>query len=108
MQMICKCLPTCSMVEYEITYASHYDDWTYMKTTNIVKNNSSGATIEFVFKKPYFTAYIATSFVDLDSIISNIGGLISLCLGLNLINLFEILYIIVNMVSNYIVHMFDK
>jgi len=38
----------------------------------------------------------------------NIGGLISLCLGLNLINLFEILYIIVKMVGNYIVHMFDK
>jgi hypothetical protein len=38
----------------------------------------------------------------------NIGGLISLCLGLNLINLFEILYIILKMVGNYIVHMFDK
>ncbi|XP_027844875.2 pickpocket protein 28-like [Aphis gossypii] len=108
MQLLCKCLPTCSIVEYEITYASHYDDWTYMKTTNLVKNNSRGATIEFVFKKPYFTAYISTSFVDLDSLISNVGGLISLCLGLNLINLFEILYIIVKMVSNYIVHMFDK
>lgn len=38
MQLICKCLPTCSVVEYGITYTSHYDDWTYMKSTNIVKN----------------------------------------------------------------------
>ncbi|XP_060875934.1 pickpocket protein 11-like [Metopolophium dirhodum] len=108
MQLICKCLPTCSVIEYEITYASHYDDWTYMKSTNIVKNNARGATIEFVFHKPYFTAYISTSVVDLYSLISNIGGLISLCLGLNLINLFEILYIMIKMVGNYIVHMFDK
>lgn len=38
MQLLCKCLPTCSIIEYEITYTSHYDDWTYMKTTNLVKN----------------------------------------------------------------------
>ncbi|KAL4090752.1 hypothetical protein QTP88_025529 [Uroleucon formosanum] len=99
MQKICKCLPTCSIVEYEITYTSHYDDWTYMKSTNIVKNNSRGATIEFVFHKPYFTAYISTSIVDFNSLISNIGGLISLCLGFNLINLFEILYIMIKMVG---------
>lgn len=41
-------------------------------------------------------------------ITGNVGGLISLFLGLNLINLFEILYIMIKMVSNYIVHMFDK
>jgi len=29
-----------------------------------------GATIEFVFHKPYFTAYISTSIVDLNSLIS--------------------------------------
>ncbi|XP_022161246.1 pickpocket protein 28-like [Myzus persicae] len=108
MQLICKCWPTCSVVEYKIAYTSHYDDWAYMKLTNIVKNNSRGATVEFVFNKPYFTAYTSTSIVDLDSLISNIGGLISLCLGLNLINLFEILYIMIKMIVNYIIHMFDN
>ncbi|KAF0750066.1 pickpocket protein 28-like [Aphis craccivora] len=34
---------------------------------------SRGATIEFVFKKPYFTAYISKSFVDLDSLIRQVG-----------------------------------
>lgn len=38
MQLICKCWPTCSVVEYKIAYTSHYDDWAYMKLTNIVKN----------------------------------------------------------------------
>jgi len=108
MQIVCKCLPTCSVVEYEITYTSHYDDWSYMKSTNIVRNkyvwsasllfhnniiytltllyiyimifnirktivfSARGATIEFVFRKPYFTAYISTSIVDLDSLISKL------------------------------------
>jgi len=31
-------LPTCSTIEYEMTDTSHYDDWTYMKMTNLVKN----------------------------------------------------------------------
>lgn len=36
-----------------------------------------------------------------------IGGTLSLLLGMNIINLFEILYVIIQMASNYITHMFD-
>lgn len=37
-QMVCNCLPTCSMIEYEVTDTSHFDDWNYLKLTNLVKN----------------------------------------------------------------------
>lgn len=39
---------------------------------NIVIFSSEGATIEFLFIKPYFTAYKAESIVDLDSLISKL------------------------------------
>ncbi|CAI6361410.1 unnamed protein product [Macrosiphum euphorbiae] len=37
-QMVCNCLPTCSMIDYEVTDTSHFDDWNYLKLTNLVKN----------------------------------------------------------------------
>ncbi|XP_060849633.1 pickpocket protein 28-like, partial [Rhopalosiphum padi] len=105
-QMECNCLPTCSMIEYEVIDTSHFDDWNYMKLTNLVKNNSRGATIEFVFKKPYFTAYTSASILNLKSLISNVGGLLSLFLGINLINILEILYVLIKIFDNYIISLF--
>ncbi|KAL4090753.1 hypothetical protein QTP88_025530 [Uroleucon formosanum] len=37
----CNCLPTCSMIEYEITDTSNVDDWKYIKSINLVQNNMS-------------------------------------------------------------------
>lgn len=37
MEILCNCLPTCSVVEYQINHASHYDNWTYLRTTNLFK-----------------------------------------------------------------------
>lgn len=34
----CNCLPTCSMIEYEITDTSNVDDWKYIKSINLVQN----------------------------------------------------------------------
>ncbi|XP_050060296.1 pickpocket protein 28-like isoform X3 [Aphis gossypii] len=70
-QYECNCLPTCSMIEYEVVDTSHFDDWNYLKLTNLVTNNSRGATIEFVFKKPYFTAYTSSSILNLKSLIKS-------------------------------------
>lgn len=55
--------------------------------------------------------YVASVYALLIYVIfvtGNIGGIISLCLGLNLINLCEIFYVVIKMVGNYITHMFDK
>ncbi|XP_022161024.1 uncharacterized protein LOC111027084 [Myzus persicae] len=104
--MVCNCLPTCSMIEYEVTDTSHFDDWNYFKLTNLVKNNSRGATIEFVFKRPYFTAYISASILNLESLVSNVGGLLSFLLGINLINIFEIIFVLIKMIINFITRLF--
>lgn len=34
----CNCLPTCSMIEYEVTDTSNVDDWKYIKSINLVQN----------------------------------------------------------------------
>ncbi|KAL5233284.1 hypothetical protein ACI65C_000694 [Semiaphis heraclei] len=102
-QMKCNCLPTCSVIEYDITDSSHYDSWNYLKATNLVKNNSKGATIEVVFRHPHFNAYEAASVVDgIDSLISSIGGILGLFLGINLINILEILYVVIKIVVSYL------
>ncbi|XP_050060299.1 pickpocket protein 28-like [Aphis gossypii] len=105
-RLVCNCLPTCSMIEYEVTDTSHFDDWNYMKSINLVQNNSRGATIELVFKKPYFTAYTSASILNLKSLISNVGGLLGLFLGMNLTNIFEIIYILIKMCNNFIITLF--
>ncbi|XP_025415513.1 pickpocket protein 28-like [Sipha flava] len=107
MQMRCNCLPTCSDIDYEILQTSNFESWDYLKTTQLVKNNSRGASVEFVFKNPYFTAYRSASIFNTDSLISFVGSVFSLFLGLNLISIFEILYVIIKIVSSFVMHMFD-
>lgn len=34
----CNCLPTCTIIQYDITESYHVDDWTYLKTTKLEKN----------------------------------------------------------------------
>jgi len=60
----CNCLPTCSMIEYEVTDTSNVDDWNYMKSINLVQNKYvsiheyfSFFYILFIYPIHYFHLY---------------------------------------------------
>lgn len=38
-QIVCNRLLTCSKIDYEVTDTYHFDDWNFLKLTNLVKNN---------------------------------------------------------------------
>lgn len=40
-------------------------------------------------------------------VLGNIGGLSGLFLGINLVNIFEILYVLIKIINNYIICLFS-
>ncbi|XP_050421985.1 pickpocket protein 28-like [Adelges cooleyi] len=91
----CNCLPACTKIDYDVELSTYDENTEYFKITNLENNNSSIATVDIAFKDLHFTAITTTSIFSWLSLVSNIGGILSLFLGFSLINVFELVFVFI-------------
>uniref|UniRef100_A0AAR5Q842 Pickpocket protein 28 n=1 Tax=Dendroctonus ponderosae TaxID=77166 RepID=A0AAR5Q842_DENPD len=95
----CNCLPSCFSTQYTDlkSYAklsdkiSTADDFPPVSSTYFTQNM---AVVQFYFYNSKFTKELKSQLYGFTEILSNVGGLLSLCLGFSFLSLVEIFYFI--------------
>ncbi|KAF7269202.1 hypothetical protein GWI33_017668 [Rhynchophorus ferrugineus] len=98
----CHCLPSCFFVKYK-------DSKSIAKLSSMVNNDipnfssnyilKNFAAVHFYFYNSKFTKEIKRELFTFTEILSNIGGLLSLCLGFSFLSLIELLYFLIIRIS---------
>lgn len=95
----CDCLPDCNSVEYEIevveTYLKTEEMWRTINNVSYFVGTNFHSGLSFAFGDSEYQAIKRSANYEFISFISNVGGLLSLFLGVSFMTVIEIFYFFV-------------
>uniref|UniRef100_A0A1B6MTT3 Uncharacterized protein n=1 Tax=Graphocephala atropunctata TaxID=36148 RepID=A0A1B6MTT3_9HEMI len=95
----CRCLPSCNDIDFETE--AHWRPWQFKVNSTFASvpatvdlNSTSVSLIAVGAKKKYLNKTKRTALIGSAAYVANIGGILSLFLGISFLSLFEVVYFI--------------
>ncbi|CAO1395307.1 unnamed protein product [Diamesa serratosioi] len=90
----CKCLPSCTSLEYtaEISQSDFFHEQYFQAVNVLVQENIMMSKISIYLKKNQFIALKRTELFGLTDFLSNCGGLLSVFMGFSILSIVEFVY----------------
>ncbi|KAG8242090.1 hypothetical protein J6590_072633 [Homalodisca vitripennis] len=95
----CKCLPSCNDIDFDTE--THWRPWQFKVNSTFASvpaavdlNSTAVSLMAIAVKKKYLNKTKRTALIGSAAYVANIGGILSLFLGISFLSLFEVVYFI--------------